>query len=43
MTTLDTHGSVTAARPCPELAHRRATQVRDVSEEFGWDLEDQPF
>lgn len=38
ITTHDNAGSVTAARPCPEVAHRRATQAHAVSERDGWDL-----
>ena len=33
ITTFDAQGGVTAARPCPESAHRRATQTDTVADE----------
>ncbi len=43
ITTTDTHGSVTAARPCPQVNHRRAWAVQAVSEGDGWDADGSPF
>lgn len=43
ITTTDTHGSVTAARPCPQVDHRRATADRAAAEGDGWGLQEAPF
>lgn len=44
ITTLDNAGSVTAARPCPQVDLRRATVAQaDVLEVDGWDPEESPF
>ncbi len=43
ITTFDNAGSATAARPCPEQAHRRAIQAHDVSDDNERDVQVSPF